>query len=274
MKSVLAEKGFRVIRTLQDNEKSTVVLLKKDNHLFIGKWLNVHSGSWPEKFQNEQQTYKTFENLPPAFSVPKRHPASTVDLLIVSYLKAKPYTPERHILSPLPEDIRLAYLNLCRDLVNWQYSGQNDLHTYDYNARFKKLIERKRVTPEVYEKLVRNYKAQSHTLAPQHGDLIPTNILLDAKNQPALIDWEYAHRYLPGFDLAMLQITTMGDPQFVQAIDQLVHEKGIEAPFNLNKAIVLLREIQIHEVIPDKNDTHKQILPLLRQQWSELLKKL
>lgn len=274
MRQVLREKGFRVAETLQDNEKSAVVRLEKDGQKYIGKWLNISEAGWPGKFQNEQRAYRLFQAFLPDFNTPKRHPESTDGLLIVSYIDAHPHTRERYILEPLPAEVKQVYMSICKELVNWQYAGKDKLRVYDYNARIQKLLNRDQITPEIAEKLTNNYLNQTHAITPQHGDLIPENILLAADNTPTLIDWEYAQLYLPGFDLALLQTTVLGDPQFREKIDELVKARGIEQPFNLNKAIVLLREIRIHEVIPDKNNIHKIILPALRREWADLLKKL
>lgn len=274
MKTTLAQKGFTLIKTLQDNEKSTVVKLEKDGKPYIGKWLNISERSWPQKFQNEQSAYKIFHEFPPGFDTPTRHPESTDDLLIISFINAKPYTRERYVLEPLPKEVEQVYMAICERLVNWQYAGKNRMKVYDYNDRIDKLLERKQVSPETAKILTNNYQNQRHAATPQHGDLIPENILLNEANSPTLIDWEYAQMYLPGFDLALLQTTVMGDSQFTAEIDDLVKIKGIEQPFNLNKAIILLREIRIHEVIPDNNNTHSKILPALRREYSQLLKKL
>mgnify|MGYP006435627403 CR=1 FL=1 len=274
MKKILIQKGFTLLDTLQDNEKSTVVKLEKDGQLYIGKWLNLHRGGWPGKFRNEQRAYKVFSEQPPEFQIPERHPESTDEILIISYIDAEPLSHNRYIFTPLTPEKRKVCLDVCHKMTDWRLTGTHGLKPYDYPKRFEKLVSRGQIPETTAEKLANNFQNQTHGYTPQHGDLIPSNILLDENINPILIDWEYAHTYLPGFDLALLQITLMGDSLAQQNIDDLVHQKGIQAPFLLNKAIVLLREISIYKHLADKEDTHHQTLASLRTAWDELLKKL
>ena len=274
MKDVLTQKGFTHLETFQENEKSTVVKLEKDGQLYIGKWLNTNKDGWPEKFRDEQKAYKVFLAHPPQFRTPKRHLESTDEILIISYIDAEPLSHNRYILTPLTPEKRNVCLDVCHNLIDWHLTGTHGLKPYDYPTRFDKLISRGQIQKSTAEKLANNFQNQTHSYVPQHGDLIPTNILLDENMNPTLIDWEYARTYHPGFDLALLQITLMGDPVAQQNIDDLVRRKGIQAPFLLNKAIVLLREIWIHENLAHKEDTHHQILANLRTAWDERLKNL
>ncbi|MFC7344494.1 hypothetical protein ACFQRI_24070, partial [Saccharopolyspora griseoalba] len=79
----------------------------------------------------------------------------------------------------------------------------------------------------------------------------------------ALLDFEFTGLFLPGFDLAMLHTLLAATPGAQQRIEELVTEQGIQAAFAVNQAVVLSRELRLHNELPDGELRDKR-LQLLR----------
>jgi aminoglycoside phosphotransferase (APT) family kinase protein len=76
-----------------------------------------------------------------------------------------------------------------------------------------------------------------------HGDLLGQNILLDPNGPPAVIDWEFAHRGDPAYDLA---IVTRGARRPFQVEGGL--EKLFEAYNGRSDRPLRERDVRLHEV--------------------------
>jgi len=83
----------------------------------------------------------------------------------------------------------------------------------------------------------------------------------------ALLDWEFTGLFLPGFDLAMLQILLARTPAAADHIEAIVAETGHRDAYLVNLAVVLSRELHIHQDLPEDHPLRVARLPALEAAW-------
>jgi len=101
-----------------------------------------------------------------------------------------------------------------------------------------------------------------------HGDLLPSNLLMTPDGRCAPLDWEFGGLFLPGFDLAFLHTTLASTPYAQGRINEIVASDDIRVPFAVNQAMVLTRELRIHTELP-AGTWRDERLRTIESQWQQ-----
>ncbi|NGO69922.1 aminoglycoside phosphotransferase family protein, partial [Streptomyces boncukensis] len=247
---------FNPVQLLRRHGRTVLLAGTAGRNSVIAKCLLDHSAAWVERFHHEIAAYRAFARHRPPVRIPRLVAADPdACVLVVERLPGRPVAAQRHPFeSPPRGDLRAVLSALCR--VNlWQPPVPLFKQPVDYAARISRFHELGLLTDRDLgdlQKLLHGLaRPRERGGAPWqfcHGEALLTNVLLSPTG-PALVDWEYAGWYLPGYDLATLW-SVLGDaPLARRQISQLAQTAGPAArdAFLVNLMLVLTREIRRYE---------------------------
>lgn len=239
----------------------------------VVKLLLDNDAEWVSRWRHEIDAYRVFSQQPPPVRTPKLLHTDGERLLILEHLDGQVLDHVRYPqAAPSPEVVRTIVTTLSRN-NGWHPPSGAFGKIFDYPAR----VERYRTAGYLDDTDANNLWALLARCADtgefNHGDPLPSNILLPADGTCALLDWEFAGLFLPGFDLAMLHTLLSAAPTAQQIIDATVDDAGIEDPFTVNLAMVLTRELRIHRELPE-GPLRQQRLPPIEAAWHQARRRL
>lgn len=258
--------GAEVDEVLRASDKS---LLARGNHHgqpVVIKVLRTTEEFWRVKFAHEIRLYQAFTGSPPPVRVPRLVHTDGHGVLVTERIPGHPVHTERYPDRPLDAATVNAVLTTVTAFARWNPPSGVLAQVFDYPDR----VERYHRSGFFDE----DDRAALHALLEQtasswraaHGDPLPANLLLTDDGECVLLDFEFTGLFLPGFDLAMLHALLVGTPGVQDSIDARAREAGVEAPFLINQAMVLSRELRLHTELP-AGDFRETRLALLRPQW-------
>ncbi|NLU73547.1 aminoglycoside phosphotransferase family protein [Streptomyces sp. HNM0575] len=252
---------FHPVQVLRRAGRSVLVSGTAGRNAVVAKCLVDKAASSVERFRHEIASYRAFVRHRPPVRVPRLVAADPDEcVLVIERMPGRVAALRRHLLDTPPRaDLRAALGALCK--VNfWQPPPGSFPRPIDYPARLARCHEQGLLTDRDLGDLqtLLHGVAKAHAAqAPGtggtpwqfcHGDALLTNVLL-APAGPALVDWEYAGWYLPGYDLATLWVVLGDAPMARRHISQLAQAQGTAArdAFLVNLMLVLTREIRTYE---------------------------
>lgn len=244
-----AAAGIVVDQLLHHTDKAIVARGHRARQPVVVKLLTTSDLYWVQRRRHEVEVYQRFAARPPALPVPRLLYEDGAMMVLTVVLGARVHDA-RHLTDD-PGPVRVGSILAALDAVQaWEPDPPLPPLIADYSGR---------VDAEHAAGLIENWERDTlHVLLDrcgpdrvvQHGDPLPANILLD-RDLCALVDWEHTGTYLPGWDLALLDIVAgPASPTIRDAIDASVRRQGITDAYLINLVLVLAREIRIHRSLP------------------------
>lgn len=246
---------FHPVQVLRRVGRSLLVAGTAGRNAVVAKCLVERASEFTDRFRHEIAAYRSFVRHRPPVRVPRLVAADPDEcVLVIERMPGRVAAMRRHLLDAPPRsDLRAALGAVCK--VNlWQPPPGVFERPVDYPARLSRFHQQGLLTDRDLgdlQKLLHGIAHASGGGTPWqfcHGDALLTNVLL-APAGPALVDWEHAGWYLPGYDLATLW-SALGDaPIARRQISQLAQAQGPAArdSFLVNLMLVLTREIRTYE---------------------------
>jgi hypothetical protein len=170
-------------------------------------------------------------------------------VLVIERMPGRVVAPQRHPShTPARADVRAA-LSAYSRIGLWRPPAGAFDAPIDYPARLHRYHELGLLTDRDMGDLHKLLHGLAHAQGQFcHGDALLSNVLLSPAG-PALVDWEHAGWYLPGYDLAVLWSVLGEDPVARRQISLQAQAQGPDArdAFLVNLMLVLTREIRTYE---------------------------
>jgi aminoglycoside phosphotransferase (APT) family kinase protein len=259
--------GLRVDRVLHHGGKSVVADGYVGEQPVVIKMPGDDDPLWRLRHRHEIGVYRIFAEHPPPVRVPRLVHTDGENVVVIERLEGTPLDTGRYPGRPLTEQEVHATTGLVRTLHDWQPlpGGFGPVFAYsDRIARYRAAGYFTDGDCRVLDRLLARCGEPSQL---NHGDPLPGNILSTPDGGWALLDWEFTGLFLPGFDLAMLQILLAGTPSAADHIEAIVAETGQHDAYLVNLAVVLSRERHIHQDLPEGHPLRVARLPALEAAW-------
>ena len=251
---------------LRASDKSLLALGEHVGRPVVIKVLRTGEEFWQARFDHEIRLYQAFTANPPPVRVPKLVHTDGHRVLVIEHIPGHPVDVERYPEQPLPATTLNAVLDTITAFPQWAPPSGVLTPVFDYPNRLER-YHRAGFFDECDRAALYELLAQAGPVwQANHGDPLPTNLLLAEPGGCALLDFEFTGLFLPGFDVAMLHILLAETPGAQASIGALVGEAGIEVAFLVNQAMVLSRELRLHTELPE-GEFRQRRLALLRPEW-------
>ena len=257
---------FRFEATLRRTDKTLLAAGRLDSQPVVVKPLLDPDPFWAAKWRHEI-VYRTFTRHHPPVRVPALLHTDGTRVLILEHLPGRPLDPDRYPTRSIDDRAVRSALDALRALAAWQPPAGGFTRTFDYPDRIRRYQAHGLLDNADRRALTALLAICSGRWQVNHGDPLPSNLLIDG-DTCALLDWEYTGLFLPGFDLAMLHTLLARTPKARARIEAAVAEDGIAAPFAVNLAIVLTRELRLHRELPP-DAPHRGRLGSIESAWTE-----
>lgn len=247
---------FHPVQVLRRVGRSVLVSGTAGRNAVVAKCLVETATSSVERFRHEIAAYRAFVRHRPPVRVPRLVAADPDEcVLVIERMPGRVAALRRHLLDAPPRADLRATLGALGKLSLWQPPASVFTRPIDYPARLARCHEQGLLTDRdlgdlqtLLHGIARRSAGAGASWQFCHGDALLTNVLL-APAGPALVDWEHAGWYLPGYDLATLWVVLGDAPMARRHISQLAQAQGAAArdAFLLNLMLVLTREIRTYE---------------------------
>ena len=178
-----------------------------------------------------------------------------------------PAGQDRYPDHPVPDAALQAILDTITTFNRWNPPPETLTPVFDYPARVERYHSGGFFDDTDRKALLSLLHVAGPVAQPNHGDPLPANLLLTEDGGCVLLDFEFTGLFLPGFDLAMLHTLLAETPQAQARIEALVSAPDLRAPFLINQAMVLSRELRLHRELPQGEFRDRRLLLLLEPQW-------
>ena len=222
---------------------------------------------WRLRQRHEIDVYRIFAKHPPPVRVPRLLHTDGESIVVIERLEGTPLDTGRYPDRPLTEQELYATTRLVRTLHDWQPLPGGFAPVFGYYDRIARYHAAGYFADSDRHALDRLLARCGRPNQLNHGDLLPGNIISTPDGEWALLDWEFTGLFLPGFDLAMLQILLAASPATAGHIETLVAESGHRDAYLVNLAVVLSRERHIHHDLPEDHPLRLARLPALEEAW-------
>ncbi|MFI6345752.1 aminoglycoside phosphotransferase family protein [Streptomyces sp. NPDC050560] len=247
---------FTPVQLLRRSGRSVLLVGTVGRGTAVAKCLVDHSPAWMERIRHEIAAYRAFVRNRPPVRVPKLIAADPATCtLVIERLPGRVAALQRHpVQAPPRVDIHAALGAICR-VNRWQPPEGTFGRPLDYASRISRYHELGLFTDRDLGDLQKLLHGIAHSAAGRgglmqfcHGDALLSNMLLSPTGT-ALVDWEHAGWYLPGYDLATAWAVLGDAPLARRAISQQAQLAGPAArdAFLVNLMLVLTREIRMYE---------------------------
>jgi aminoglycoside phosphotransferase (APT) family kinase protein len=242
---------FQVSSILARTGKCLLIRGTLAGQLAVAKYLVEPDAYWSTRFVNEIRWYRLFMQHTPPVAIPRLLFADEMlALSVLEFLEGQPLGRTRYAAQPLPPgQIETLLAELSR-LHSWRVPQAPSLSELvaDYHEKVQGYADRGFLSADDCSNLAHLLGRDQSVPEFNHGDLLPSNCLALA-SRLALIDWEFAGYYLPGFDLALLWTLLHADSAARRRIIEVVQQRGAaaERAFLINQMRVIAREINIHQ---------------------------
>lgn len=260
--------GLAISKVLHRTSKTLLAAGTLGQQRVAVKILLGHDPFWAAKWHHELCVYQAFAGNPPPLRVPRLLYTDNSRMLVLEWLDGQRLDDDRYPRRAITTAETETVLNCVRTLNMWPAPASFGA-VLDYPDRFRRYHDKGYLTGADHDALQRLLAHAGQPSQLNHGDPLPSNILIDTTQGAALLDWEFTGLFLPGFDLAMLH-TQLGanTPGIRERIDAAVAEDASEAPFAINLAAVVARELRIHHELP-AGPLRDARLPLIEAAWAQ-----
>lgn len=270
-----AELGAAVTvdRVLRATEKSLLVVGDYQGRAVVIKMCLTDETFWHTKFDHEIGIYRTFEACPPPVRVPELIHATNGRVIVIEHIPGQVVDVERYPTGPIAPTALDATLNTLLGFGAWNPPPGELSAVFDYPDRVERYHRIGIFDDDDRIALHRLIAAVGPIDAVAHGDPLPSNLLITDEGHCVPVDFEFTGRFAAGFDLAMLHTLLAGTPGAQSSIEAIVAEIDIETPFLLNQAMVLSRELRLHNEL-DEGEFRTARLALIEPQWDAVRSRL
>lgn len=247
---------FQPVQVLRRHGRSVLLAGTAGRTPVVAKCLLDHAPSWSERLRHEIGVYRSFVRGRPPVRVPRLVAADPDEgTLVVERMPGRVAATRRHPFETPPAGDVRAVLNAVCKVNMWQPAPSAFEQPVDYAQRLGRYHEQGLLTDrdlgdlqKLLHGIARSGGEQGVAWQFCHGDALLTNVLLTPTG-PALVDWEHAGWYLPGYDLATLWSALGEAPAARRHLSQLAQAQGTAArdAFLVNLMLVLTREIRMYE---------------------------
>ncbi|RJO73330.1 aminoglycoside phosphotransferase [Nocardia panacis] len=259
-------------RILRATDKSLLVEGDYRGRRAVIKACRTDEPFWRDKITHEIGIYRAFTACPPPVRVPELIHAET-GVMVLEYIPGQVVDTERYPTRPLDPTALNTILTTVVNFGTWNPPPKTLAPVFDYPDRVRRYHRAGFFDDHDRAALHRLIDAAGPFDAVAHGDPLPGNLLLAAPGDCVPLDFEFTGLFAAGFDLAMLHTLLGATPGLQAGIEAIVARSGIEAPFLLNQAVVLSREVRVHTELA-AGEFRERRLALLRPQWNAMLDQL
>ncbi|WP_280366643.1 phosphotransferase [Nocardia wallacei] len=261
--------GVRLTEVLRRTDKTVLAAGEMNGRRVAVKCLLDRDAFWTGKWTHELRVYRQFADTPPPLVVPTLlHADDDAGLVVLEWLDGQRLDNERYPDRTLTDAESATVLSIVNTLNRWQPPADTFDVIFDYPDRFRRYHAQGFLTDSDLHALQRLLARAPEPDQLNHGDPLPSNILITGPGTATLLDWEFTGLFLPGFDLAMLYVLIGTRTDTLRAgIDDLVSDTGIDTAFVINLAAVLTRELRLHRELPDGPQRQSR-LPVIEAVWA------
>jgi hypothetical protein len=264
---------FAPTAEMSRTDKSLLLAGTCDDGPVVAKLLTAPDPYWTANFTKEITAYRTFAADAPPVRTPRLVAADEhTSVLIIERIEGHPMATDRYPGALAPSSDLNAVVETMTTLARWQPPVGAFAEVYDYPARLARFHHEHALLDDTdYAALTALLEHAGTATCFAHGDPLPANLLRTAQGY-ALIDWEFAGLYLPGYDLAVLWVLLRNIPGARDRLYQAAcaDRAAAEAAFLVNRAMILAREIRIHRDLPAALVWRDDRLKALEQDWHEV----
>lgn len=259
---VLVQTDKSVLATGLHGRQAVVVKMATGNDTF-----------WQAKLAHEAEVYSTFSEHPPPITVPRLIHTDGARMLILERVAGQPLDVDRYPTRRFAGTEIGAVLATLRMLNSWHPPAGAFAPVFDYPERVERYRAKGILTDEDARALHELLATCAEPGELNHGDPLPSNLLITPDRTCVPLDWEFTGLFLPGFDLAMLHALLAHTPAALRQIESTVATAGGQVPFVINQAMVLTRELRTHrELSPGALRDNR--LQLIDRLWADTRHKL
>ena len=257
----------RVDQVLRHGGKSVLAGGYVGEQPVVIKMLGDADPLWRLRQRHEIGVYRIFAEHPPPVRVPRLVHTDGESIVVIERLEGTPLDTGRYPRRELTEQEVHATTGLVRTLHDWWPLPGEFGPVFAYHDRIARYHAAGYFTDSDSRALDRLLARCGPPSQLNHGDPLPGNMLRAPDGEWALLDWEFTGLFLPGFDLAMLQILLARTPAAADHIEAIVAETGHRDAYLVNLAVVLSRELHIHQDLPEDHPLRVARLPVLEAAW-------
>jgi phosphotransferase family enzyme len=259
--------GLRVDRVLHHGGKSLLAAGHVGEQPVVIKMSAGADPLWRLRQRHEIAVYLIFAEHPPPLRVPRLVYTDGESIVVMERLEGTPLDIGRYPRRLLTEEEIHATTRLVRMLHDWRPLPDGFQPVFGYPNRIARYHAAGYFGDADRRALDGLLARCGQPSQLNHGDPLPGNILSTPSGEWALLDWEFTGLFLPGFDLAMLQILLTENPTASGHIEDIVAETGERDAYLVNLAVVLSRERHIHRELPEDHPLRVARLPALEETW-------
>jgi Phosphotransferase enzyme family len=265
---------LRITRTIRRTDKTLLAAGTLAGQRVAVKCLLDTDPFWAAKLRHEARVYELFAVSPPPVRVPRLLYTDHSRLLVLEWLDGRSLDDERYPQRGVTAVESEAAIECALAFSRWVVPAGAFGAGLDYPERFGRYHARGYLGDVDLTALNRLLSRTGPPRQVGHGDPLPSNILLGPGNHVALLDWEFAGLFLPGFDLAMLYVLLGArTPSVRERVDELVAGLGAEDAFAVNLTAVVIRELRLHRELPG-GPLRDSRLPLIEGAWRRARQRL
>lgn len=265
---------FRPTTLLSHTEKSLLIAGECEGGPAVAKLLTSRDPLWVEKFGAEVEAYRCFTDTPPPVRVPALIAADEQHhVLLIEHVQGRPPVPcrDRFPSQALDPAHVTAMIEAMTDLARWRPPTGVLTRSPDYPGRLDRDHRQGLTTRQDHQALTDLLRHAGTDLVPGHGDPLPTNFVFGPDGRTTVIDWEHVGHYLPGHDLAVLWTVLATTADARTQIEELVAagSSSARAVFTFNRAVLLVRELRNHRVLPP-SAWREERLEAIDRDWQKI----
>ncbi len=230
---------------LRATDKSAVYAGVWQGRDIVAKVLTTGDPYWQAQWRREAVIYRLLAATPPVPVPAVYHDGDGIRIL--ERIAGPVMHPDRYPTESLPALVLESALAAFTAIGSW--SPAAPLPDTDYPALHSRY--RTHLPAAVNDRLTEAFTWRLPKQVFQHGDPLPSNILI-REGECAVIDWEHAGSYLPGYDLAVLACVLSFQPGDVRAVIDAAVAGLNGVSYAINLALVAARERHVNLLwLPD-----------------------
>ncbi len=253
---------------LKNSAKTLVVeAVATEGQAFVIKILQDTQKNLVLKFNNEVSLYEMFAEVSEGMPVPRLMVASTTPpFMVLEKIGGTVLSHERFPHQTSRKEIQLVINSLDRLTLCRGRPGHREEIVARYRDSFIHYVKRGYLQNQDLVLLDRLAEIKGWVPQLNHGDPIPQNILLHNKSV-FLVDWEFGGLYVPHYDLAVLWVSMVRQPEIQCLIEHHLQSLGTlsEICFGLNLLRISSRELRLHHELAQSVNAAAELVPLIER---------
>lgn len=255
---------------LRMTDKTVLASGVRGGRQVVVKMLRSEEAFWRERFRHECRIYRAFHECAPPMRVPQLQSTDGHRLLVLEQLNGQPVATQRYPSEPLTETVLNQVLKALGSFGLWQPQSRFP-PLFDYSSRLARYAAGGWLSPADHDTLENLLAAAGPPTWSQHGDPLPSNLLLTPDGGCALVDFEFTARFVQGWDVAVLHTLLAGQPSAQRRVARYAGETWLnESAWLLNRAMTLASERRLHHELPHTSQGRQARVEMLDEQWRAL----